>query len=283
METFIRTAAVSDLTGTALSGIESLDRRLAGLGPVVEDMRLDGSILSGMAVPPVRDADVMLFIAADREIAPELGAAAAELAGGRFEGLLFPRRFGRGTVMAHVSAPAPEGRGLFELWDLWLVHAPFVTMSPYWQALFSPAEINWQRRARELVRDNLSSEEYGQIKTLQLAEARWRFCACHGLPLVKDLPPELLADLPLHGPPPAGTKDFVRRWAEGDRSDSWLSRPLAGLPYETRLAIEALDPAAAEPPAPPVWTDAALGVQLEARLQTCPSQRLFPARLGPEL
>lgn len=231
----------------------------------VLDLRIDGSVRSGLVADPSdSDLDIIISLPAEIPISPETANLVAETVGGEFVKLLAPCRFGKTVLLAHLTAQSQLEGLPFRNLDLWLVHQPFVTMSPFWQDLFSPDELGWQRLVRNFVRRHLSADDYGVIKALQLAEARWRFCACFAIPQIALSPARagsIIDALPLKGVPPEGTADFIKRWAQRDRSDSWLNRPLQTLPYNIRLALEELREGLGDPPQAPPWTDFALQVQ----------------------
>lgn len=233
----------------------------------IEQYRIDGSLLSGASSGPhFHDIDAILSIPRERAIEEQLVANMAETLDKATFTVLTTRRFGMETRIAHIKLKMTQAVTSFRILDLWIVHPPFVSMSPIWSKLFSTEEVLWQREIRANISFHLASEDYQKVKALQLAEARWRYAACFGLPLIDDLDNRgqiILDELPITDPPEASTKAFIEAWASGILNDPWLIRPPTQLPDDIHQALSQKKVFQSLPPLEPPWTMVAMRAQNE--------------------
>lgn len=241
----------------------------------LEQISLDGSFRAGLevlvperhlAAQQVSDIDILILAKADAPLTPDLLQLLGAIVDGRSESLRPVRRWDQEKLIGHVSTPPNGEFGHCGQWDFWLSNAPFVTVSPYWQRLFSSQEIEWQKSMRRLTRDYLDADHYQKLKVLMLTEARWRFCACFALKYLSDLAPReacVIEELPELGPMPVALSGQFKRWADGELNGMGLIRPLCVFPRDTRIALELLVEQDLTPPAAPLWTTLAEKIQLD--------------------
>lgn len=238
--------------------IDKILTRLEKANCRIEGYQIDGSLASGLCVDSVfNDIDVILFIANEVAIDENFVNTVASTLGTTKHCLLSDTRFGEMVETAHIMIPAISGITTFKAIDLWLVHAPFITMSPVWDKLFSEDEIAWQREIRYICSKHLSSDDYKIIKAAQLCEARWRYCANYALPMLNDfnqLEQLIMYDLPIKNSPCTSIRKFLSEWLSGSLRDSWCSRPLTQFPSRIKETLGERGLYQRETPAAPAWT-----------------------------
>lgn len=251
--------------------------KLAAAGVYFKELRLEGSYRCGLLLEDQAgsDIDVVLRLARDDARATSRIGELAGVLGGTAQPPRRIIRWGHPQTIAHIITP-PVGDWATP-WDFWVTTEPLLTMSPYWAALFSGEEIEWQRETRTALRRELGMESYQWFKTLLLTEARWRFCACHALRQMIEPEDELgyiLADLPILGEEPPEAGDSVDAWIRGVVDGMGCSRPFDILPFDMRVQLREIRGVEWTELAPPAWTVLAQEVQLSQRqLVTTESSR----------
>jgi len=258
-------ARSTQLIEHCLTRLEIIKTKVSQSGIVVDDYQLSGSLISGAAFRfPLNDVDVIVRMPEGEAINQNVVESFASAVGSENLHITSSTRFGQLQQIAHVKSNLEADPSLFRTWDFWIVSQPFVAMTPFWSQLFSKDEINWQREIRQLVSSHLSTHDYEYIKSCQISEARWRFCASYALSLI-DLDVIELGyireDLPLTGPLPTGTDAFIRGWISGDMTDSWYIRPLKQFPTYIRESLGRELSILYDVPLAPAWTEVAMRIQ----------------------
>ena len=255
----------SQLIENCLTRLETVRTKVSQSGILVDDYQLSGSLISGTAFKfPLNDVDVIVRMPEGEAINQNLVECFAGAVHSENFHITSSTRFGQLQKIAHIKSNLETDPSFFRTWDFWIVSQPFVAMTPFWSQLFSNDEINWQREIRQLVTSHLSTQDYDYIKSCQISEARWRFCASYALSLI-DLDAIELGyireDLPLTGLFPTGTDAFIRGWIAGDMTDSWYIRPLKQFPTYIRESLGRELSILHEVPVAPAWTEIAMRIQ----------------------
>ncbi len=151
--------------------------------------------------------------------------------------------------------PAADGRSI--LMELLLIDCSYLPITNYWEAVFTPAEINWQARVRACLSDFADDILYFETKCLQVRECRWRTIAAyaaHRLPELTESPyvpnfaraaiPEILQPL-------------VSAWLHGEMDSKDLIRPFTNLvPGAKKIILENLPELVNVPPAVEIYNSA---------------------------
>ena len=162
---------------------------------------------------------------------------------------------------------ALESDTAFE-WEFCINRRPYVEIAPYWEQLFTPDEVEWQRNLRQLVTTiELPSEIYTPFKWKQTTEARWRLVASHALTQIDRTEKSGISDgIPVKSVPLPPVDRLVTLWLEGASGYRTMERPENFIPDEvlTRLKTKYDDAIIApflSPPAEPEWVSKATRIQ----------------------
>lgn len=160
-------------------------------------------------------------------------------------------------------------------WELAVCRQPYVDIALFWQDLFSPEEIEWQKGLRATVYrlPNSLDEEYTSFKNKQNTEARWRLVALKSL---EDLAHrgKLIDDLSLPKTIPIGEPviTMVQKWLAGETGYRTMERPLEFLTPRIKEELRKYFPdinvqSLGSPPPEPFWVTYASDIQqsLKAR------------------
>jgi hypothetical protein len=164
--------------------------------------------------------------------------------------------------------PLETGMGLE--WELALNRKPYVEISLFWDKLFTPAEINWQRAMRQNVAElDVTVEDYMAFKNRQNTEARWRLVAGYALGKLG----QTMNDLPsifTHQLPENPVARLVEKWLAGESGYRTMERPTDLGPESVieklreGLSVPVFDKLV-EPPPVPDWVCRAADIQSQLK------------------